>query len=213
MSAQDRVRWDTIYTTRADKPYPPPDPLLFDYTPPIGADQTRTALDLAGGLGQNGLWLAAQGYTTDIMDISRVALTRARGEMAMRNLRNVNLLQIDVDTVDLGAARYDVLCVFRYLRRDLFSKIRAAIKPGGRVIYETFNFNYLMIVPGFNVDFLLQGDELSDAFAGWQILINEQSEHVTQFAAVKPDQITVQPMMPSDATDAFTSDAKPSFDW
>lgn len=213
MSAQDRVRWDNIYTERGDKPYPSPDPLLFDYTPPLAADETRTALDLAGGLGQNGLWLAAQGYTTDIMDISRVALTRARGEMAMRNLRNVNLLQIDVDNIDLGAARYDLLCVFRYLRRDLFPRIRAAIKPGGRVIYETFNFNYLMLVPGFNVDFLLQGDELGDAFAGWQILLNEQSEHVTQFVAVKPDQITVQPVSPNDAAEAFTSDAKPSFDW
>ncbi|MBC8100405.1 MAG: methyltransferase domain-containing protein, partial [Armatimonadetes bacterium] len=84
MSADDRVRWDEIYHDLAQQRYPAPDALLFECVPPPSAHSR--ALDLACGVGQNGIWLATQGYTVDLMDISRVALNRARGEMAMRNL-------------------------------------------------------------------------------------------------------------------------------
>ena len=76
MSAQDRVRWDGIYRQRQNQPYPAPDPLLFEYTPPLRNGDFGYALDLAAGVGQNGLWLAAQGYHTDIMEISRWTWTR-----------------------------------------------------------------------------------------------------------------------------------------
>jgi len=33
---------------------------------------------------------------------------------------------------------FDVVCVFRYLNRDLFPWIREAVSPGGLVIFETF---------------------------------------------------------------------------
>ncbi len=185
MAAQDRVRWDQIYRNYGSKPFPPADPLLFEYIPPPTTPDAR-ALDFACGFGQNGLWLAAQGYTVDLMDISRVALARARGEMAMRNLRNVNLLQVDVDDVQLEADRYAVVAVFRYLRRDLLPLLAYTIAPGGRIVYETYNLNYLDVVPGFNIEFLLYSNELPEAFPDWQIIHHEQLEHITQFVAVKP---------------------------
>jgi tellurite methyltransferase len=114
-------------------------------------------------------------------------LQRARAEMAMRNLRNVNLLQIDVDTLELKAESYDLICVFRYLKRDLFPLLAAAIKPGGRIIYETFNLRYLNVVPQFNRDFLLEDDELQGYFGGWQIVHTEEADHhISQLVAVKP---------------------------
>lgn len=190
MSAQDRVRWDAIYRQRSLQPFPPPDPLLFDYTPPVMADNgaviSRHALDLAAGFGQNGLWLAAQGYTVDVMDISRVALSRTRAEMGMRNLRSINLLQVDLDNLRLEAARYDLVCVFRYLKRRIMPQIRDTVKPGGRIIYETFNMTYLNVVPDFNVKFLLNPGELAGYFPGWQVLHDVESGHVSQFVAVKP---------------------------
>src|SRR5690606_21845859 len=62
MAEGDRSRWDGIYRQRNHLPYPDPDPLLFEYTPPLTTSYEKRALDLAGGLGQNGLWLAQQGY-------------------------------------------------------------------------------------------------------------------------------------------------------
>lgn len=187
MSVDDRVRWDQVFRQRLSQPYPDPDPLLLHYTPPLEQETTHYALDLAGGFGQNGLWLAAQGYLTDIIDISRVALNRARQEMAIRNIRYANLLQIDVDGLRLEANHYDVVCVFRYLKRDLFPLIKLAVKPGGRIIYESFNLHYLEIVPGFNPKFLLDMGELATFFSDWNILYEEEEKHNSRVIAVKPE--------------------------
>lgn len=186
MSGEDRLRWDHIYRDRHDAPYPPPDPLLFEFTPPVALGEERRALDLAGGLGQNGLWLATQGYVVDIMDISRVALLRAQEELNARKIRSVNLLQVDLDKPELEASTYDLVCVFRYLKRDLFAPLRACVKSGGRIIYETYNRRYLSVVPGFNPVYLLNPGELAGHFADWKILHNVEISHVSQLVAVKP---------------------------
>ncbi|GAB4513114.1 MAG: methyltransferase domain-containing protein [Anaerolineae bacterium] len=189
MSAHDRVRWDTIYTQLNNRPFPAPDALLLDYTPPVPEQRERRALDLACGYGQNGLWLAEQGYVTDLMDVSRVALTRARAEMAARNLRNINVLQIDLDDLDLEEETYHLVCIFRYLKRDFMRKLRGAVIPGGRVIYETYNRRYLQIVPEFNQKFLLALNELPSLFEGWKIIHFEDIEHLSQIVAIKPGEM------------------------
>jgi SAM-dependent methyltransferase len=183
MSSDDRVRWDNIYKQRADQPYPAPDPLLLQFTPP--AEKDARALDLCGGVGQNGLWLAEQGYNTDIMDVSRVGLHRARKEMLIRNLRGVNLLPIDVDFLQLESEVYQLVCVFRYLRREIFPVIKRSVKVGGRVVYETFNVDYLTLVPQFNRAFLLEKGELAGFFDDWRVLYLEEETHVTRFVATK----------------------------
>jgi SAM-dependent methyltransferase len=187
MSLQDRERWDEIYRERGDGLYPPPDPLLFEYTPPVPEGAECRALDLACGLGQNGLWLAVQGYTVDLLDISRIALLRAQAEMGQRRLRNANLFQIDLDQPDLETGVYQIVCVFRYLKRDLFPVMRNAVMPGGRIIYETFNQRYLQLVPEFNPTFLLEVGELAGIFADWKILHNVDSKHISRLVAVKPE--------------------------
>lgn len=206
MSAQDRIRWDAIYRDRSNQPYPAPDPLLFDYTPPVKADTTPRALDLAGGLGQNGLWLAAQGYTVDLMEISRVALSRARVEMAARNLRNINLLQADIDEVYLEENQYDVVCLFRYLNRNALHKIRGTVAVGGRVLYETYNINYLDIVPAFNTLFLVMPGELEFFFTGWKILHHVDNAHISQIVAMKPENIVTGKVAKPSFADKFGGD-------
>lgn len=186
MSVEDRVRWDSVFKRLVTLPYPAPDPLLLQFTPPAQEEDHWRALDLCGGQGQNGLWLATQHYNVDIMDISRVALNRARAEMTMRNLRNVNLLPIDVEGLELEPASYDLICVFRYLKRNLFPLIKLATRPGGRIIYETYNIRYLDIVPGFNRNFLLKLDELTQFFDNWDILYSEEIDHNSRIVAVKP---------------------------
>ena len=187
MTAEDRIRWDEAFRQRLHKPYPAPDPLLLQFTPPAAPGSRCRALDLAAGLGQNGLWLAGQGYDTDVIDISRVALKRAYAEMTMRNLRNVNLLQVDVDDLQLEAEYYDVLCVFRYLKRRLFPLLKLSVKRGGRIIYETYNMRYLQEVPGFNTAYLLEVGELRSIFNDWHILYDEEIDHNARIVAIKPE--------------------------
>jgi 2-polyprenyl-3-methyl-5-hydroxy-6-metoxy-1,4-benzoquinol methylase len=185
MSNADRQRWDSIY--RQQKRFPEPDAFLFEYTPPASGSREQRALDLAGGMGQNGLWLAEQGYVVDVLDISRMALVRGRGEMVRRGVRNINFLLSDLDEAEFDANKYALVCVFRYLKHDLFPQLRACIQPGGRIIYETYNLNYLNHVPQFNPDFLLKPGELAGYFYGWKILYDNEADHITRFVAIKPD--------------------------
>ena len=186
MASEDRIRWDAIFRERAKQPYPAPDPILLEQVAPvIERDSAPRALDLAAGLGQNGIWLAEQGYLVDIMDISRVALERAKQEMIVRNLRNVNLLPMDIDSLELEQNAYDVVCVFRYLKRSTFALLKLATKRGGRIVYETFNMRYLDHVPQFNKAFLLQDGELRKIFSDWDIILHEEDTHISRIVATK----------------------------
>jgi tellurite methyltransferase len=187
MSVQDRARWDRVYRDDAVKEYPPPDPILLEYTPPVGDGREQRGLDLASGVGQNGLWLAEQGYIVDLMDISRTGLLRAQTEAGARGLHNINLLPVDFDQHELDTNRYDLVCVFRYLKRDLFTQIRHCVRPGGRVIYVTFNRRYLQIVPGFNTAFLLEIGELAGYFADWKVLHFLEETHISRMVAIKSE--------------------------
>jgi tellurite methyltransferase len=184
MSIEDRTRWDSVFRKSARNVFPAPDPFLLQFTPPPSNPEAR-ALDLCAGVGQNGLWLAEQGYATDLIDISRVALQRARTEATSRNLRNVNIFQQDVDDLFLNTRYYEMVCVFRYLKRELFPMLRDSVTQGGRVIYETFNLRYLKVVEGFNPNFLLDVGELPRYFPDWQILHLDESDYRSRLVAVK----------------------------
>ncbi|MBL8145085.1 MAG: class I SAM-dependent methyltransferase [Anaerolineae bacterium] len=188
MSLAERQRWDQIFTSRAGGPFPAPDPLLLQYTPPARADGTQRsrALDIACGRGQNGLWLAEQGYSADLIDGSRVALTQAREEAGGRGLRTVNFLLMDLDAPILEAENAGLIAVFRFLNRSLFPVLRAALLPGGRIIYETFHTGYLQVNPTFNRAFLLEPGELAAQFEDWRVLRSVETEHSAQIVALKP---------------------------
>lgn len=186
MSAKDRLHWDKVYRERPEDDYPDPNPLLFAYTPPLRDPETAYALDLAAGLGQNGLWLAEQGYIVDLVDISRVGLMRAQSEAARRQLKTVNFFQLDLETADLQHDAFDLLCVFRYLNRPLMPRLRTAVKPGGRIIYQTFNTRYQAIKPDINPDYLLGIGELAGYFGDWKILRSSEPEHLSELVAIRP---------------------------
>ncbi len=188
MTHEDRERWDIRYLAQADEPFPPPHPLLMQYTPParVTWNQRSRALDLACGRGQNGLWLAEQGYSADLLDISRVALEQARDEAARRGLRTLNFLQADLDAPSLEPDSYDLICVFRFLHRPLFPLLRAAVRPGGRIIYETFHLGQLAEHPEFNPLYLLEPGELAAQFSDWRVLRSVETATAAQLVAIRP---------------------------
>jgi tellurite methyltransferase len=187
MGADDRSRWNKEYYERVLRAYPPPDALLVAYAPiPDGPVPRRVALDLAAGQCQNAIWLAEQGYLVNAMDISHVALERGRAEMAMRNLRNVNFIQADLDSARMLENVYDLVCCFRFLDRKLFPMIKASVKPGGMVVYQTFNIRMQKRKPHASPEYLLNLRELPQHFAGWEIRHDEEVGDITRMVAVKP---------------------------
>lgn len=186
MTALTRTQWDRYYRQIASYPPPAPDPILFAFTPPASGHREPRALDLACGLGQNGLWLGQQGYAVDLLDISREALRQAQTQAAEAGVRTLNFLQADLDQVALQTEAYDLVCVFRFLNRALMPHIRAAVCPGGRVIYGSYHLGYLEQAPYIQADELLQPGELLTYFSDWRVLKYEETEHFSQIVALCP---------------------------
>jgi SAM-dependent methyltransferase len=188
MAARDQALWDARYGQLAAGPYPMPDPLLLQYAPPpaLLERQPAYALDLACGLGQNGLWLARQGYTVDLMDISRAALLRAQQEAGAYGVRSVNFMLRDLDEVALTPNYYDLVCVFRYFNPALLPRLRACVRPGGRVVYQTFNRLAAGQSPALLPDHLVEPGELEGYFGDWRLLFHTSSGIHAAVVAVKP---------------------------
>jgi SAM-dependent methyltransferase len=152
---------------------PEPDPFLLSLSDcltllPAGAE----AWDLACGSGRHAAWLAGRGYHVTAIDSSAEVLSRTRERSAA-----VRYLQVDLEApeVDLGRDACDLICVFYFLHRPLFPAIRAALRPGGLLIYKTYTTDQLRY-PGRprNPLHLLQPNELLGLVEGFRVLRYEE---------------------------------------
>ena len=184
MAQTDRERWDPRYADASHKLRRGPHPFLTRHAPPAVAGSR--ALELACGLGRDALWLAAQGYTVEALDISVGALRLARTEMLRRGLHGVNFIAADLDVFPLPRHAYDLVCVFRFLDRRLFPAIRDCVRPGGVVIYETLNVRRLDESPETSPERMLELDELPGHFPGWTVLETGSEGSSSYFAGRKP---------------------------
>ncbi|HEY8555380.1 MAG TPA: class I SAM-dependent methyltransferase [Burkholderiales bacterium] len=165
MTIADRERWDRKYA--AGNPAPAPNPLLARFAHLL--DGRGIALDVACGVGQNAIELAARGYRVLAVDGSRRALEHARGAVAERGLP-VQLVHADLDTFELAPGTCAVIVVFRYLDRRLFARLKEWLAPGGLLLCETFNVNQRRHAKHMNPDYLLAPGELAGAFADFETI-------------------------------------------
>jgi 2-polyprenyl-3-methyl-5-hydroxy-6-metoxy-1,4-benzoquinol methylase len=99
--------------------------------------QRGRALDLACGRGANALWLAERGLRVQAWDFAASAIARLRQAAASRGIE-VQTQVRDVLAEPPGSARFDVVLVSHFLERGLFPALLAALRPGGRLFYQTF---------------------------------------------------------------------------
>ena len=104
-----------------------PSPLLAAWTDRLPRGR---ALDVACGLGRNAIHLAANGYAVDAMDISGVALAKARERASAAGVE-VNWIEADLEQPDIARGAYDVIVVARFLDRPLIPRLIDALRPGG----------------------------------------------------------------------------------
>jgi tellurite methyltransferase len=166
----DREKWDKRYETRHPETSGP-DPFLADH---VDILQSGRALDVACGLGSNALFLAEHGFSVDAVDISFPAVSRLHAEARVRGL-DVACFVADLDEFALPCSRYDVVTVFQFFSEPLISQIKSALKPGGTVVYATFNSRHTSVKPGFNPAFLIPPDALSRHFSDFDLLVHEPS--------------------------------------
>ncbi|WP_426177570.1 SAM-dependent methyltransferase [Massilia sp. TWR1-2-2] len=153
----------------------------------------KSVLAVADGEGRNSVWLAQQGLLVDAFDISPVGVAKA-DELARRAGVSVNLHVNDCDSWDWQPEAYDVVVAIFIqfggpeMRRRLFARMVATLKPGGYLIVQGYTpkqLDYKTDGPGL-LNHLYTGDMMREAFAALEIIelceydgvLDEGTQHV-----------------------------------
>ncbi len=181
MSKADILKWNAKYLVAAHLQDQSPDEELVRLSKQL--PRKGLALDLACGLGKNSLFLARCGLTVEALDGSIVGLKRLNKAAASQGLASkITTHQTDIDTLNLAASQYDVILVVRYLNRQIFSMLQAAMKPGAKLIYKTYNKNIRCQRPNFKLQYTIELDELTSLFSDLQIVEDNASDHESVFS-------------------------------
>jgi len=153
----------------------------FAPTPP------GVALDVACGSGRNLRWLVDAGWQVTGVDRDTAATE------PLQSLAKIVDADIEEHPWPLPQQQFDLVVVCNYLWRPLFDDIRAAVKPGGWLIWETFADGQQTIGRPSRPDFLLQRGELLRVCGDWRIVAYEDlyedgvnPRFVQRVAAVRP---------------------------
>jgi len=148
-----------------------------------------SALDVAMGRGRHAVALAIAGFRVFGVDARFDAVRDATLLGSAAGVR-VHGWCANLTEHPLPASRFDVIVVTRYLQRNLFHALRAAARPGGVVLYETFTTAQRALGTGpTSPDHLLEPGELRRAFDGFEVLFYEEvtaPEAVARIAARAP---------------------------
>ncbi len=181
----DRQKWEQRYETAVEG-LSDPDPFLVENQRSLGSGR---ALDLACGRGANALFLAGRCFQVDAADISLKALQGLHAE-ARRRGADVACIAADLDYFPLPVGMYDLVAVFYFFSEPLILPIKASLKPGGVLVYATFNVRHLSIKPGFNPAYLIEPDGLSRYFSEFRTMVHEadagENGNVSRLIARRP---------------------------
>lgn len=137
MTDEARDRWNERYLARARVWSGSPNPVLVAET---AAREPGRALDIGCGEGADALWLAERGWKVLGIDVSDVAIDRARDEAQSRELPgSAEFQRADLREWVPERQAFDlVMAFFVHLppdERDLvFTRLAAAVAPGGTLL-------------------------------------------------------------------------------
>ena len=140
----------------------------------------RTALSVADGEGRNSVWLAEQGLNVTAVEISGVAIEKARRLAAGRrvDVRFIlaDMMATDWSLLDLNETFDWVIGIFIQFvgaseRQRQFAAMKRLTAPGGRILLQGYTPKQLEFGTGgpSAVENLYTREILLAAFAGWTI--------------------------------------------
>ena len=179
--AKERSAWDQTYSREE---------YVFGKTPVsflaknIHLLPKGRVLDIAMGEGRNAVYFAKKGFFVEGVDISRVGIRKAQA-LAVENGVTIEVVNADLRTYQIRPKAYAVIANFYYYQPSLFPAIKAGLRPGGVIIYESFTINQLKNKGEENwpEKYLLQPGELKAAFADFEILHYSESNDGKQAVA------------------------------
>jgi len=164
MADEDKQRWDKKYLNNPIMKSEPIDLVKYYHV----LAHRGVALDIACGMGRHSKFLAQNEFMVDALDISAVALD------AFSHLDNINTRDVDLENFELASNIYDLVVCTYYLDRKLFPSILRAMKEEGILIYETFVYHPNNSKVPSNREFLLEQEELKNAFSELEIVYYEE---------------------------------------
>lgn len=180
MTLDQETRWSARYRNAGDD-------YLFGTAPnrflAHRADRLRdgrTALSVADGEGRNSVWLAEQGLEVTAIEISPVAVEKARrlaaGRQVVVDFQLADMLAPDWPPAAMQEAYDWVIGIFIQFvgaadRARQFAAMQRLTKPGGRILLQGYTpkqLDYRTGGPG-ELENLYTPEILRAAFAGWAI--------------------------------------------
>jgi tellurite methyltransferase len=129
VSDEDRLRWNAKW-----RDGPPRDVSPFVASLDALLPREGRALDVAGGPGHDALWLAERGLAVTLVDVSDVALARARAEAAARGLTLATEVR-DLELAGVPDGPWDLVVCLNYLQRSLFPCWPQVLAPGALLVF------------------------------------------------------------------------------
>lgn len=157
--------------------------------------QGAEVLDVACGHGRHVRWLHAKGFRVTGVDRDLEALSSLKDIAVEAWCRD-----IEANAWPLADRQFDAVIVTNYLWRPLWSALRASVKPGGWLIYETFGITQPQFGRPTRPEFLLEPGELLRVFADWHVMSFEEGlvknplRHVQRIAVQSPSGDLMDPM-------------------
>ena len=162
MAETDREKWDKRYAEGSYRSRSHPSPFLVERLAELPRGR---ALDLACGAGRNALCLAEAGYAVEGVDISGVAIERARAAACERGL-GVGWRVADLDGFEPPPGRYDLITVIRYTNREMMERLPEGLAEGGVLLVEHHLRTPAKVGGPTSRAFRLAPNELIDLFHG-----------------------------------------------
>jgi len=175
--------WNARYATDEYIFGTAPNAFLVSQAARLSAGQR--ALSVADGEGRNGVWLAEQGAKVHAIDVSPVALEKAR-KLAVARGVTLEIEQADIVNWAWPEAAYDlVAAIFIQFapppeRDRIIAGIRRCLKPGGLLILQGYTPKQIEFGTGGppHAANMYTADLLRDWFGDWDILHLAEHESV-----------------------------------
>ena len=128
----EKTAWDKHFDKAGYVYGKEPEPFLKEHLHLLPVGQV---IDLACGEGRDMVFLATKGFRVEGVDISEIALRKAR-RLAQESNVQITTKAADLRTYEISANHYEVVVNMGYLNRDLIPKMYRALKPGGVIVFQ-----------------------------------------------------------------------------
>jgi hypothetical protein len=154
--------WNERYSKESSNWAGPPRALLRNNLHMLHGGQAFVA---AMGMGNDFPLLIEKGYQVYGVDRSEVAVKHVH-----REYPKARVVLADLGICRLPVEKFDLICNFYYLERNLWAQYERSLVEGGVLLIETLTLEMLSLKPDINPEKLLRPGELRELFPALELV-------------------------------------------